>query len=787
MSNINMNKKQFRLLHACLFLKRAELIGKQGSIQTLDDVDKLYVEAKENRGLKQLYGYEGSPNQKYETQSLFDIMVAYLIKDYPQKYSVSSFIALSSLTRRLYINYKDFLLTDNINKTTITISKEYCGIYYHFLGISSLMDLNDCAVSHGLMSEKESVASSILFFKGYYYTEEEGRISTLLLKVENQKATVFLYRYKQNVRHLYQGKIVPLGNVLTFDLQSCELKEGTGVGKLSMLMRLGHNPLARLEYAEVSFATYCSLVSSDELSCGVIGFKACPNLTHEDNFDKWNSIVPDCFQYLLDQKDIIYQRKHETTRLQWKYNYTSFNDLELNEGENFKTYKKGRANIGQLAGVYKGYSLNTRIPNKSISISYCYLDLKGELVFKILDSRTRVVEEFVGHVKIYDNVYVFSLKGLNRKIKMLFEHRDEHSEVLYGVYVGVFRNQIAGGRILLKKYKNDKLNFSDLTPRRISLEDQDLKPMFKKESIYYKFFSGELTDEYIDDSDVIKYFEKSHTPLPIPMFNNNRFINYEGTYRLYFLYGDEQEIRSCPLSINEDGYVSVKSIWSKNTNEFYNGRSFMQQDKLYIHLYYNNWQNYQGTLIIQIAQEHKEYGFSEQNLQFTGTYSTGNYHGAIITGRIFLVQQSKDCGDFNTMETETHTCYAKPYRSLIVNGSEVDLRREFMGGHYNSIKLTQRINEELDSRKKSRYLWKKEVEEQDKAAYLRKHNYASIYFHSSIFSIEKGKEEYAKDLFWKALEHGWDEEFLDDYDREKYETYREVLKPVLQKFSRKYL
>jgi len=793
-----MTKEQFRLLHACLFLKRGKLIEKEEQIRTLDDVDTLYVKAKENRGLKQLYGYDGSSDATYETQSLFDIMVIYLTENYPDKYENAAFMSLSSLTRRLYLNYKNYLLTNNPNKTVVTISKEYYNIYYDFLGISSLIELNDYAVNHCLITEAEAKASTALFFKGYYYTTEENQINTLLLKIHGNDATIFLPRYDKNPRHKYYGKIQVLKSILTFDLES----EKDTNGKVMMITKLGHNPLDRLENLDIFFGTYCSIVSLEKLSCGVIGFEFIPNLNNEENFSEWNAPIPVYFSYLLAKRDIIYQREHVTANVLWKYDHTSLNDLEHSRQKELRAYKKGIINIQQLVGIYKGYSLNTK-RDKPISISYCKLDEKGCVKFRIVDVSTRVTEELIGYIQVDDHVYVFSLTGLNRKVTMLFERRDDHSDTLYGVYIGVFRSEIAGGRIVLVKDKNEECNFFDLQPSRFSLESNEYRQLLELENgKCYNFFAGNLADEYIDDTHIIKYKTKAKVPLPIPAYKYTRFKHYEGTYLLYFMYRDQEGerhgIRACPLSINEHGYVSVKSLWSENTNAFYNGRGFIQEDKLYIHLYYNNWKIYQGLLVFQVMSTIGETNISSSSdnlYQFTGTYTVGNQRSALATGRVHLIQRSKECGNFNTMEVETYPCYTKRYQPLIVDGSSIDLRREFMGNNYNSIKLTKRINDDLNKNKKG-------VSEIDapnnrsdvKSSYLREQNYASIYFRATIFSLEKsdkisnkGIRKYAKDLFWKALEHGWDEEFLDDYDREKYEKYKEILKPVLQKFSRKYL
>lgn len=786
MSNITLTKHQFLELHACLFSKRASLLNLE-PIVSLEQIEVIYQETKQNKKLKELYDYDISRNIPLKKNSLFHVIANYLIKKYPKKYNHEKLLTMTTLTKMLWGKYKTCIEESNIN--SISFSSDFWDIYCDFLGITSVTEIESHTKEIGIDSQSIDKKNEPIFFKGYYYTEEETQINTLLLKVQGYNATVFLSRYKINPRHQYTGQITPIGNVLSFEVKSCE-NDNTGTGRLSMLMYLGHNPLARLYYMDICFATYCSLVSQDKPTCGILGCEIIKGLEHESHFQDWLSPIPSYIQYFITQKDIIYQRKHRATRILWDYNYSSLKNLKESCKEELKTFDKAKKNIAQLAGVYQCYSLNTRVANKSISIAYCKLEENGTLKFRMFDARTRMIEELDGDVKIYDTAYVFSLSGLNRKVKMLFEYKD-YSDTLYGVYIGVFRTDIAGGRILLKKQTNKNLIINNLKPRRIKLHSDAYKQLMS-DAKFYKFFSGQLSDEYIDDPNVIQYKTKADIPLPIPSSNRKHFKLYEGTYQLLFLFKDTDEIRSCPFIINKDGYVSVKSLWSSNTNAFYEGRCFIQQDKLYVHLYYNSSENYQGMLIIQIqseSQDSKNIHLPMRLYQFIGTYSVGNYDGAITAGRVHLIQKSKDCGDFNTMETQTYPCYTKPYRPLTINGSDFDFRREFMGDNYNVIRLTKRVNESLNNTKQNQYDY---VENKAKSVFpkhasLREQNYANIYFHSAIFSLEKGLKIKAKELFEKALEHGWDEDLLDGYDQEKYNLHKKNFQSVLQQFSEKYL
>jgi hypothetical protein len=125
------------------------------------------------------------------------------------------------------------------------------------------------------------------------------------------------------------------------------------------------------------------------------------------------------------------------------------------------------------------------------------------------------------------------------------------------------------------------------------------------------------------------------------------------------------------------------------------------------------------------------------------------------------------------MESQLHPCYTKPYKPLTIIGCPIDLRKEFVGQNYNYIKLPKNSEEGLSEKEK---------------------NYADVFFKAAIFTAEKGKRlnddkiiESSKELFYKALRHGWSENELDEYVRSIFEEHKEMFKNVILSFSDKYL
>lgn len=778
---------EFWLLHSLIFIKRAELLGKK--IQKLEEVDILYQQYKDGRALKKLYGYDGYDNDK---ESLFDVMVGYLISTYPQKYTKEAFIGKSTLTRVLYLRYTDYIKGKNNGGalSDVKIGDTYSQCYADFLGIANLQNTEYLIEEKKLQIVKEE-EYSIRFFEGYFYSDVNYKINRLLLKVNfnHLEAVVLAKDNEVDLSDRYEGKIELTHTSIIFNLTSCE----TGAnGRLSFIMKLTYSPLARLKKVDICFATYCSLKSSGHPSCGLLGFEPLVGVMDESKFDGWEDPIPLHFTYFLAQNDITFQRKHQQTRMSWNYDIASLDHLKEQRWNGLEYYQIAKAKLNALKGCYKCLFVNTRDNIKTVSIGYILINKDGKLKIKTKDVKEHAVITYDGTIRVHGNIYEFSFKKANRKIEILLKDREYASSILYGIYTGLFDDSIVGGRVMLIKKtlrteeKTIESQFDKCIPKQIKIHSREYSEFIEQQSKFYDFFSGQLEDGYIDDSSIIKYKTKLEEPLPTPKTTPKSLNSYIGTYQIFFLYTNASKkksfIKSSPLSIDKDGLVMVKFLFSGNIYDSYQGRAFVQGYKLYLHLYNKDWTVYHGLLIWQlpIDNEGKQGRFLNQ---FIGSFSFGNKkEEAIVTGRIHVIQQSKDSTSFDRLEPYLYPCYVYPYQPLKIKGTSIDLRKEFMGGNYNYIKLPRQANKELDEK-----------------GTIRKENYANVFFKSAMFSIQKGEIlkgederkaesiiQYARELLKKALEHGWNKDELDAYDKKQFEKYQNYFKAVLKTFTNKY-
>lgn len=774
---------EFWLLHAMLFVKRAELLDLE--ITSLKDVDELYLKYKNERGMKSLYGYEGSIDGKFDTDSLFDMMVNHLIETYPEKYDIANFKVWHTLTRKIYLEYKNYLTKEVINDTRYTIKGDYCACYYDFIGVENFAELKVLINEKGLGLEAVE-NSNIRFFRGYYYYDVSEDINQLLLKIDfiSKQVEVFLAGSSSNLRDKYTGTIKPTVSSIAFELNSCE--EGAN-GKLYFIMQIGHNPLLVLQNREVCFATYCSVVGSGKSSSGLLGFEAIPKSVNIDEYDGWKSEVPLHFRYLLSQNDITSQRDYKQTRIVWNRDIISLKKLKKQEKDELESYQGANNKLEALIGDYKCIFVNTETDVKAVSIASLTIKEEGEVRIKTWDATQQTIASYGGQIKTHDNIYQFSLKRVNQKVEILFEHRDYKSPDLYGVYAEIFRHTIIGGRILLiKLIPNKESNvLKEIKPRHIELYTREYEYFLKENPKFYPFFSGQLKDGYIDNSSLIKYRTKAEKKLPMPWSNTN--INllefYQGTYQLFFLYKEydpiyevKSYIKSTPLSIDKDGYVSVKSIFSSNSNNYYQGRILIQKDKLFIFLYKGGWESYYGTMIWELGKQKFKVNNKNDFLQFIGIFNCADASEHMISSRIHIIKKSGDSGVFNSLESKLHPCYTRINKPFYISNSKIDLRKEFVGSNYNYIKLSQKANEDLNKKGK-----------------IRKENYANVFFKAAISSAQKGNDlkdtsiiQYGRELFKKALKHGWNEQELDKYDKEQFELYRTDFEDTIKTFYKKY-
>lgn len=785
---VSFSPQDFLLLHGLLFIKRSEII--KTNIRTLTDVYELYREEKEKKGIKDMYGYSGCSEFSYSTTNLFDIMVNYLVEHYSNKYQYVEFKTRQTLTKKLWNEYRKY--AENYPKDIaypIKIQEDYYNCYLDFIGVSNFKEFKLLAEKKGLVNVRQ-VENSIRFFKGYYCSDEPDQIKQLLLKVdfEGKKAYIFLPDYKSNSGDRYDGEFTCTSLSLAFELNSCEKEKA---GRLYFITKIGFSPFEKLKMVDIFFGNYCSINSMGASSSGILGFEPIREPLDEENYNGWYEEVPLYFEYLLSQDDITFQRDYKQTRMVWNnVQTTSLRQFKSEKEEDLEVFEEAKDQLKKLRGIYECISLKSTGEFKTVSVSYFHIYGRNSVSVHILDSKYSRLIKYRGKIRINDSIYKFNLDRDGRKVEMLFEQYP-FSYILYGVYVGRFHNSIAGGRILLRKIRFNEQNldltqeFKALKPKRIKLYSEEYHELIDTYPKFYQFFSGQNGDEYSDDINVVRFRNKSDYPLQLPKEASSTLSQYIGTYIIFFLEKDKKKafIKACPINIDKNGDIEGKSLFSKEISDIFRGRAFVQCNKLYIHLYDSDWKFYYGNLIWQLPSEEDKRKNDKFVNQFVGSYNLGNKSNSITSGRLHVIQNSKH-NTLQDIDVRHYPCYRNPYEKLRVDGSRIDLRKEFMGANYNYMKLSQAANGQLDVKKE-----------------IRKENYANVFFKSAIFSAQKGKSEqgkgkldkskdiirYAQDLFLKALEHGWNEDELDEYDRIEFESHKDVLMKVWESFSEKYL
>lgn len=505
MANQLFTLNEFWLLHNMMFVQRSKLLSNSETITKLNDVDNLYQKYKERRGLKKLYGYEGAMEVGYNSDSLFDVIVRFLVDDKKiSGYNKEQFQNYNSLTRRLYLNYNFYNKNKNNDGLTITLRREYCKIYYDFLEVDSFQELKKKIEKEQLVFSDEVAENH--YYRGHYYTEVGDNINCLLLKTcfETKTAEIFLEDSEKDARQHYQGELSITNSAICFELKSCE--KGNN-GRLFFLIKLGDNPVARFKKIELCFASYCSIMTTGDLSGGILGFEPIHDFNASEDLQNfnWGKKVPMHFEFLLGQQNIINQIDYKQTRIRWDIDNGLLSEFKKNQKDNLELYSIAKKKIQNIAGIYAVYSLSRNDKCSVLNVNYLSIDKTGNVLYRVLDEKLDVLVEYTGRILVNDSIYKISLNRVNRRIDFLLEHKNYSPTLLYGVYSGHFYNSIIGGRIMLKQLRaNCETHISALMPKRIPFIRENYQKIKDESMEAYLFFMENEGDEYIGDIFFIK-------------------------------------------------------------------------------------------------------------------------------------------------------------------------------------------------------------------------------------------------------------------------------------------
>lgn len=409
-------------------------------------------------------------------------------------------------------------------------------------------------------------------------------------------------------------------------------------------------------------------------------------------------------------------------------------DLKNDETNSLLTFLEEK----NIHGVYEGYVLESKENREYIHKIICEIKRNGEFNFfsqETKDNNGFIVEKFYDTliVKFHYN----NTKGHHR-MQIILDTLDfvtRRKDYLIGVYSGIENdNKPMAGRMLL--YKKDK-KYSELKPERYYLNKKPIQKLFEKIPNIKKFLRGEL-DTYVDAPIIL---EKHHLLLANEKFERNDEIKFfKGVYILYQIATQEDKVIGCPLEINHNGIVKIKT-----------GQHTICKGQAKFH---------EGLLSIQINKRVKEELISKNfghHLFFVGqadNQEPHQYHGvsssysidyAPQAGRVVLIAQDRK---FDNLDVQQIPIPLLGKESDMFNDLEQkhpNLGWFLTGNANNLIKTTRKVD----------------------APFERNQDYGLLYFSSACYHAERSNTKEALKQMERAFMHGFRDKVLLKKELEK--------------------